>query len=67
MKLKFIKDRTGCFGRTFIKDSEIEYSSWKHKWQGMTEPQRVKKNIFVFCYGMGEFDVFRADDVVTYD
>jgi len=65
MKLiKFIKDTKGIYNAFFQKGSAIKYLPWKFEWQGMTEPERVEKGIFVHCHGHGEFDVFTKEDVI---
>jgi hypothetical protein len=63
MKLRFLKTVRGCYGVEYPPGQIIQYSPWNHEWQGMTEPVRVAKGIFVECHGMGEFDVFRVGDV----
>ena len=63
MKLKFKRFHRGCYNDEYEKGKIIEYHPWDFEWQGMTEPERVKKGIFVHCYGMGEFDAFKKEDV----
>jgi len=58
MELEFIKDVTNV-QFPYSKGDRKKYSPWSFEWQGMTEPERVKKGIFVSCLGMGEFEVFR--------
>lgn len=62
MKLIAIKNIKGL--DNYSIGEEVKYIPWKHKWQGMTEPERVKKGIFVNCYGMGMFSVFRDGEDV---
>ena len=45
------------------KGDEKTYYPWKCNWQGMSEPERVDKGIFVECFGQGEFSVYRPKDV----
>lgn len=63
MKLRFKRYHRGFGGDEYQEGEIIDYRPWKHEWQGMTEPERVEKGLFIHCYGMGEFDVFREDDV----
>ena len=63
MYLKFLKTVRGCYGVEFPVGKIKQYYPWDSVWQGMTEPERVAKGIFVECHGMGEFDVFRDGDV----
>lgn len=58
MKLEFLKDTTGIYCIRFLTGQRIEYHPWPHDWQGMTEEERVKKGLFVYCRGHGEFDKF---------
>lgn len=61
MKLRFVKDTTGIYNHSFKKGEIIEYKPWNFIWKNMTEEERVKKGIFVFCYGQGEFNVFETE------
>ena len=63
MILEFIKDTKGIYNDIFIKGEIKEYQPWLHSWQGMTEPERVAKGLFVECYGHGEFQVFTKENV----
>ncbi len=63
MKLEFIKNYKGCYNEFYEKGQVIDYHPWDFKWQGMTEKERVKKGVFVHCYGMGEFDKFGVEEV----
>ena len=45
------------------KGDEKTYYPWGFNWQGMSEPERVDKGIFVECFGQGEFSVYRRQDV----
>lgn len=63
MKLRFKKDHVGYYDELFKKGQIREYKPWPRVWQRMTEQERVAKGIFVECYGMGDFNVFRPDDV----
>jgi hypothetical protein len=62
--LRFLRDVRGCYNVIFLKGTTKVYSPWLFEWQGMTEPERVQKGIFVECHGMGEFDVFRIGEDV---
>ena len=64
IELKFLRDHRGCYGNIFKFGTIHKYRPWLFEWQGMSEPERVKKGIFVECHGQGEFDVFTKDDVV---
>jgi hypothetical protein len=66
IKLKFKRDHVSCFNDVYKKGQVIDYRPWSFEWGGMTESERVTKDIFVHCYGMGEFDVFYEDDVTPY-
>jgi hypothetical protein len=59
MKLRFNQDKTGIYGVQYKKGDELAYTPYQNTWQGMTEPERVEKGIFVICYGHGEFNVFK--------
>lgn len=63
LKLEFLRDTMGIYDVLYRKGQIIDYHPWSFEWQNMSEPERVKKNIFVHCRGMGEFDVFRSGDV----
>lgn len=58
MKLEFLKDTRGIYNVLFRAGQIIEYYPWHYDWQGMSEPERVEKGIFVYCCGHGEFDRF---------
>jgi hypothetical protein len=59
-QLMFIKDTPKIYGLPAYKKFEIiKYKKWDYDWQGMSEKTRVKNGIFVRCWGMGEFEVFR--------
>ena len=60
INLRFIKDTIGSYNDLFEEGTIIPYDKWDYEWQNMTEPERVKKGIFVHCQGMGDFDVFRV-------
>ena len=64
MQLLFNEDFNG-FER-HKKGDIIYYTPWYHQWQGMSEPKRIEKGIFVRCLGHGEFDVFRTPMVSIY-
>ncbi len=40
----------------------VTYHPWPHEWQGMSEPERVAKGIYINCYGQGEFEVLRVPE-----
>ena len=63
MDIKFIKETAGIYGEVFIKGEVKTYRPWRHEWRGMTEPDRVAKDLFVECHGHGEFNVFTKEDV----
>ena len=63
MNIEFIKDTVGIYNVKFSKGTIKKYFPYHSEWQGMTEPERVYKGIFVECHGHGEFDVFRSDVV----
>jgi hypothetical protein len=59
-QLMFIKDTPKIYGLPPYKKFQIiDYKKWDYAWQGMSERTRVKKGIFVHCWGMGEFEIFR--------
>jgi hypothetical protein len=58
--MKFIKNQRGL--RNANIGDAYEYSPWPHVWQGMTEPERINKGIYVECYGHGEFVVFKLGE-----
>jgi len=63
VELKFLRAVRGCYGVEFPAGTTKQYYPWNSEWQGMTEPERVARGIFVECHGMGEFDVFRNGDI----
>jgi len=67
IKLKFIKDHCGYWNKIYKTGDVIDYTPWDHEFQGISESDRVKKGIFVHCYGNGDFDVFNADMVEPYE
>lgn len=64
INLLFIKKHVGLMGTVYLPGKIIEYSPWNFDFQDMKEHERVKKGIFVHCYGMGEFDVFTKKTVL---
>lgn len=56
-QLEVTKHIKGIVNRA--KGDLIDYYPWDFKWQGMTEPERVEKGIYVICYGHGEFEVLK--------
>jgi len=58
MELQFVKNVTDVHF-PYLKGEKKKYIPWDFEWRGMTEPERIKKGIFVFCMGMGDFEVFR--------
>lgn len=58
MKLCMKNDTPGIVPRK--AGDIIDYHPWASEWQGMDEPARVAKGIFVLCHGMGEFEVIRV-------
>jgi len=61
--LIFKRDVQGIYGMKYQKGEEKKYHPWCCEWQGMSEPERVDKGIFVECFGQGEFNVFNRADV----
>ena len=62
MKLRAIKNINGIINR---KHGDIfDYAPWLFDWQGMSEPERVRKGIYIHCFGHGEFEVLNEGDTV---
>lgn len=62
MKIKLLKDYSGH--REYKAGEILDYEPWPHEWRSMSEPERVAKGIYVYCYGHGDFHAFEAEPVV---
>jgi len=47
------------------KGDKVEYVPWDYEWQGLSGSERVKRGLYIHCYGMGEFEVLREGIEVT--
>lgn len=58
MQLEFIKNTKD---QTILrkKGEKINYNPWPYEWRGMNESERRERGLFVFCYGMGDFQIFK--------
>ena len=60
MKLKILKQIN--YFKTYNPGEIIEYKPWDYVWQGLTEPERVARGIFVYCFGHGDFIAFKVSE-----
>lgn len=69
MKIQFLKDTKGIYNTVYQKNDIISYHPWYYEWQGMSEPERINKGIFIHCHGHGEFVMFKKgiDVRIIYD
>lgn len=62
MKLRALRDKEGQPER--VKGDVFDYMPWYYEWQSMTEEQRVAKELYIHCFGHGEFEVLRGGEDV---